>query len=163
VRSRGFGLKLLGYDPYLPDAAFAALGVERATLDRLFTEADILTVHSPLTEETQGIVGEKTLRLMKPTAVIVNTSRGGLINTDHLVAAIREGRIAGAALDVLEAEPLAMDHPIRTLPRVLLTPHAAWYSVQSEPELRRRAARIVAQGLRGERPASLLNPEALGR
>jgi len=163
VRSRGFGLKLLGYDPYLPDAAFAALGVERVTLDRLFTEADILTVHSPLTEETHGIVGEKTLRLMKPTAVIVNTSRGGLINTDHLVAAIREGRIAGAALDVLETEPLAMDHPIRTLPRVLLTPHAAWYSAQSEPELRRRAARIAAQGLRGERPASLLNPEALGR
>ncbi len=161
VRSRGFGLKLLGYDPYLPDSVFASLGVERAPLDRLFAEADILTVHSPLTEETQGIVGEKTLRLMKPTAVIVNTSRGGLINTDHLAAAIREGRVAGAALDVLDTEPLPMDHPIRNLPRVLLTPHAAWYSAQSEPELRRRAARIVAQGLRGERPASLLNPEVL--
>ena len=163
ARAQGFGLKLLGYDPYVPDAAFAASAVERATLDRLFAEADIVTVHSPLTEETRGIIGEKTLRLMKPTAVVVNTSRGGLINTDDLVAAIRQGRIAGAALDVLETEPLPMNHPIRHLPRVLLTPHAAWYSEQSEPELRRRAARIVAQGLRGERPRSLLNPEVLER
>jgi D-3-phosphoglycerate dehydrogenase / 2-oxoglutarate reductase len=163
ARARGFDLRLLGYDPYLPDASFAALGVERVALDRLFSESDIVTVHSPLTDETRGIIGEKTLRLMKPTAVVVNTSRGGLINTDELAAAIRQGQIAGAALDVLETEPLPMDHPIRSLPRVLLTPHAAWYSEQSEPELRRRAARIVAQGLRGERPKSLLNPEALDR
>ncbi len=161
TRARGFGLRLLGHDPYVPDAAFAALDVERVTPDRLFSESDILTIHSPLTEKTHGIVGEKTLRLMKPTAVVVNTSRGGLINTADLVAAIRERRLAGAALDVLETEPLPVDHPIRSLPRVLLTPHAAWYSEQSEPELRRRAARIVAQGLRGERPASLLNPEVL--
>jgi D-3-phosphoglycerate dehydrogenase len=99
---------------------------------------------------------------MKPTAVVVNTARGGVIKTDDLVQAIREGWIAGAALDVIEPEPLPMDHPIRTLPRVLLTPHAAWYSEDAEPELRRRAARTIVQALRGERPATLLNPEVCG-
>jgi len=96
---------------------------------------------------------------MKPTAVIVNTARGGANKTEDLVQAIRQGWIAGAALDVVESEPLPMDHPIRGLPRVLLTPHAAWYSEESEPELRRRSARTVAQALRGEPPATLLNPE----
>jgi D-3-phosphoglycerate dehydrogenase / 2-oxoglutarate reductase len=162
VRARGFGVRLLGYDPFVSKDGFAALGVEPASLDELFRASDILTLHSPLTAETRWVVCEKSLRLMKPTAVVVNTSRGGLINTDDLARAIREGRIAGAALDVLEVEPLPMDHPIRSLPRVLLTPHAAWYSEASEPELRRRAARIVAQALKGERPASLLNPEVLG-
>jgi phosphoglycerate dehydrogenase-like enzyme len=98
---------------------------------------------------------------MKPTAVIVNTARGGLIVTDDLVRALQEGWIAGAALDVTDPEPLPMDHPIRTLPRVLVTPHAAWYSEEAEPELRRRAARTIVEALRGERPASLLNPEVL--
>jgi D-3-phosphoglycerate dehydrogenase len=161
VRARGFGLRLLAWDPYVPQAVFASLGVQPASLEDLCRASDILSIHSPLTHETQGIISDKTLRLMKPTAVVVNTARGGLINTDDLVVAIREGRIAGAALDVVELEPLPLDHPIRSLPRVLLTPHAAWYSESSEPELRRRAARIVAQGLKGERPASLLNPEAL--
>jgi D-3-phosphoglycerate dehydrogenase len=162
VRARGFGLCLLAWDPYVPQAVFASLGVQPASLEDLCRASDILTIHSPLTRETQGIISDKTLRLMKPTAVVVNTARGGLVNTDDLVVAIREGRIAGAALDVVEMEPLPLDHPIRSLPRVLLTPHAAWYSESSEPELRRRAARIVVQALRGERPATLLNPELWG-
>jgi hypothetical protein len=91
---------------------------------------------------------------MKATAVIVNTARGGLIVTDDLVRALKEGRIAGAALDVTDPEPLPMDHPIRNLPRVLVTPHAAWYSEEAEPELRRRAARTIVEALRGERPTT---------
>lgn len=162
ARAQGFGLRVMACDPYVPQAVFASLGVQPVSLEVLLQSADILTIHAPLTDETRGILCHKTLRLMKPTAVVVNTSRGGLIATDDLVGAIRESRIAGAALDVLEVEPLPMDHPVRSLPRVLLTPHAAWYSEDSEPELRRRAARIVAQGLRGERPSSLLNPEVLG-
>jgi len=94
--------------------------------------------------------------------VIVNTARGGLILTDDLVRALKEGWIAGAALDVTDPEPLPLDHPIRALPRVLLTPHAAWYSEDAEPELRRRAARTIVQALRGERPTTLLNPEVCG-
>lgn len=159
ARARGFGLRVMSCDPYVPQEVFASLDVQPASLEDLLRASDILTIHAPLTDETRGIICDKTLRLMKPTAVVVNTSRGGLISTGDLVRAIRENWIAGAALDVIEVEPLPMDHPIRSLPRVLLTPHAAWYSENSEPELRRRAARTVAQALRGERPASLLNPE----
>lgn len=162
VRARGFGLKLLGYDPYIPPTAFAVLGVEPVGLENLLRASDIVTIHSLLSAETRGIICERTLRTMKPTAVIINTARGGLIVTDDLVRALKEGWIAGAALDVTEPEPLPLDHPIRTLPRVLLTPHAAWYSEEAEPDLRRRAARTVVQALRGERPATLLNPEVCG-
>ncbi len=162
VRARGFGVKLAAYDPHVPDTVFAGLGVERLRLDDLCAASDVLTIHALLSAETREIICERTLRLMKRTAVIVNTARGGVIKTDDLVRAIHEGWIAGAALDVVEPEPLPMDHPIRNLSRVLLTPHAAWYSEDAEPELRRRAAQIVAQGLKRERPASLLNPEVLG-
>jgi D-3-phosphoglycerate dehydrogenase len=159
ARARGFGVRLVGYDPYIPDSAFASLEVERLQLEDLFKVSDIVTIHSLLSAETRGLICERTLRLMKSSALIVNTARGGLIRTDDLVRAIREGWIAGAALDVTEPEPLPLDHPIRSLPRVLITPHAAWYSEDAEPELRRRAARTIVEALRGERPAALLNPE----
>ncbi len=161
ARARGFGLKLVGYDPYTPSAAFAAVGVEPVSLDSLLRTSDIVTIHALLSAETRGIICQKTLRQMKPTALIVNTARGGLIVTDDLVRALEERWIAGAALDVTEPEPLPMGHPLRNLPRVLVTPHAAWYSEEAEPELRRRAARTIVEALRGERPASLLNPEVL--
>ena len=162
ARARGFGLKLVGYDPYTPPAAFAAVGVEPVGLESLLRASDIVTIHSLLSAETRGIICQKTLRQMKPTALIVNTARGGLIVTDDLVRALKEGWIAGAALDVTDPEPLPLDHPIRNLPRVLVTPHAAWYSEEAEPELRRRAARTIVEALRGERPAALLNPEVCG-
>jgi len=162
ARARGFGLKLVGYDPYTPPAAFAAVGVEPVGLESLLRASDIVTIHSLLSAETRGIICQETLRQMKPTAVIVNTARGGLIVTDDLVRALKEGWIAGAALDVTDPEPLPLDHPIRDLPRVLVTPHAAWYSEEAEPELRRRAARTIVEALRGERPAALLNPEVCG-
>ncbi len=162
VRARGFGVRLLGYDPYVPATVFGALGVESVGLEDLLRASDIVAIHSLLSAETRGTICERTLRLMKPSALIVNTARGGIIRTDDLVRALREGWIAGAALDVTDPEPLPLDHPLRTLPRVLLTPHAAWYSEDAEPELRRRAARTIVQALRGERPAALLNPEVLG-
>jgi D-3-phosphoglycerate dehydrogenase len=161
ARSLGFGVRLIGYDPHIPDNTFAALGVERLGLDDLLRAADIVTIHSLLSAETRGLICGRTLRLMKSSALIVNTARGGIIETDDLVRAIREGWIAGAALDVTEPEPLPLDHPLRCLPRVLITPHAAWYSEDAEPELRRRAARTIVQALRGERPAVLLTPEVL--
>jgi D-3-phosphoglycerate dehydrogenase len=161
ARARGFGLKLVGYDPYTPSIAFAAVGVEPVSLESLLRTSDIVTIHALLSAETRGIICQKTLRQMKPTALIVNTARGGLIVTDDLVRALEERWIAGAALDVTEPEPLPMGHPLRNLPRVLVTPHAAWYSEEAEPELRRRAARTIVEALRGERPASLLTPEVL--
>jgi D-3-phosphoglycerate dehydrogenase len=162
LRAKGFGVTLAAHDPHIPDSVFAELEVQRLSLEALFTTSDIITIHSLLNTETRGVVCERTLRLMKPSAVIVNTARGGVIKTDDLVQAIREGWIAGATLDVIEPEPLPMEHPIRSLPRVLITPHAAWYSEDAEPELRRLAARTIVQALRGERPKTLLNPEVCG-
>ena len=163
VRARGFGLRLVGFDPYVPKDVFAALGVESVRLEDLLRASDIVTIHSLLTAETRGIFCERSLRVMKPSAVVVNTGRGAVVATDDLVRALREGWIAGAALDVLETEPVPIDHPIRSLPRVLLTPHTAWYSEESERELRRRSGQVVVQALRGVRPPSLLNPGVLAR
>ncbi len=146
-----------------PGDVFSTLGVESVSLDVLAQSADIITLHTPLTQETSGLIRKEILRQMKPDAILVNTSRGGVVATDDLVQALREGWISGAGLDVFEAEPLPQDHPLRTLPHVLLTPHAAWYSVDSEQELRRRSARTVVEALRGQVPASLLNPEVLTR
>ena len=163
IRTWGFGLRRIAYDPYVPADVFSTLGVESVSLDVLARSADIITLHTPLTAETRGLMRKDILRQMKPNAILINTSRGGVVATDDLVQALQEGWISGAGLDVFEAEPLPGDHPLRNLPRVLLTPHAAWYSVDSEQELRRRSARIVVQALQGQVPASLLNPEVLDR
>ncbi len=163
TRARGFGLRLIASDPYVSTDVFSALGVESVGLDGLLGSADIVTLHTPLTDETRGLIRKETLRLMKPTALLVNTSRGGAVITEDLEQALREGWIAGAGLDVFETEPFPNDHPLRRLPHVELTPHAAWYSEESEVELRRRAARTVVQALRGEVPPTLLNPEVLSR
>jgi D-3-phosphoglycerate dehydrogenase len=161
ARARGFGLRLIGADPYVTPEVFAAYSTATVSLPQLLGAADIVTLHTPLTQETRGLIRADTLRHVKPTALLVNTSRGGVVVTDDLVSALQEGTLAGAALDVFEEEPLPTDHPIRNLPNVLLTPHAAWYSVQAEPDLRRRSAQIIARALQGEIPASLLNPEVL--
>jgi len=163
ARARGFGLRVIGCDPYMPPDVFSALEVEPVGLDVLLRSADIVTLHTPLTHETRGMIRKETLRQMKPNALLVNTSRGGVVITEDLEQALREGWIAGAGLDVFETEPFPNDHPLRSLPHVVLTPHAAWYSEESEVELRRRAARTVVQALRGEVPATLLNPEVLSR
>jgi D-3-phosphoglycerate dehydrogenase len=163
TRTWGFGLRRIAYDPYVPADVFSTLGVESVSLDVLARSADIITLHTPLSQETRGLIRTEILRQMKPNAVLVNTSRGGVVATDDLVQALREGWISGAGLDVFETEPLPQDHPLRNLPRVLLTPHAAWYSVDAEQELRRRSARTVVEALRGEVPVSLLNPEVLIR
>jgi D-3-phosphoglycerate dehydrogenase len=163
TRTWGFGLRRIAYDPYVPADVFSTLGVELVSLDVLARSADIITLHTPLSQETRGLIRTEILRQMKPNAVLVNTSRGGVVATDDLVQALREGWISGAGLDVFETEPLPQDHPLRNLPRVLLTPHAAWYSVDAEQELRRRSARTVVEALRGEVPVSLLNPEVLIR
>jgi D-3-phosphoglycerate dehydrogenase len=161
ARARAFGLRVIGFDPHVPADVFSALGVESMGLDVVLRTADIVCLHTPLTRETRRLIRKETLRQMKPTAILLNTSRGGMVVTEDLVQALREGWIGGAGLDVFEAEPLPQDHALRGLPNVVLTPHVAWYSQEAEHDLRRLAARTVAQALRGVVPASLLNPEVL--
>jgi D-3-phosphoglycerate dehydrogenase len=152
---RPFGLRCLATDPYVrafPD------WVEPLPLDPLLEQADIVTLHCPLTAETRHLIGEPRLRRMKPTGVLVNTARGGVVDTAALVRALREGWIAGAGLDVLEQEPLPPDHALTTMDTVLLTPHAAFYSEGSIVELKRKAAQAVRDALQGRRPTSTVNP-----
>jgi D-3-phosphoglycerate dehydrogenase len=129
--------KVIACDPYVeefPDF------VRRVELDTLFREADVLSLHVPLNNETRGIVNERTLALMKPSSILVNTARGAVVDVDALAAALAAGRLRSAGLDVLPREPMPADHPIMSHPRVLLTPHSAFYSVEGEKELRRKAA-----------------------
>ncbi len=141
----------VGYDPFLPDAAWPA-GVERVELADLFAQSNAVTLHLPLSSETQGLVGADLLARMPAASYLVNTARGGLVQLDAVLRALEEGQLAGVALDVLPDEPPAPDHPVRTHPRALVTPHVAWYSTESEVELRRKAAQNVVTWARTGRP-----------
>ncbi|SDR85515.1 C-terminal binding protein [Opitutus sp. GAS368] len=154
---RGFGGRRIAYDPFVPAETMARDGVEKIGLEALFTEADLLSLHLPLTAETRHFVSAARFAIMKRTAVVVNTARGPLIDTAALAAALTAGTIAGAGLDVFETEPLPADHPLRAAPNALLTSHVAWYSESSIPRLQRLAAKEAARGLRGERLKNQVN------
>ena len=146
-RARAFGFRLGAYDPYVSDRA---TGIRDLTRDELFREADILSLHVPLTSETHHFVTNERLGEMKRTAILINTSRGGLIDTQALARALEARTIAYAGIDVFEKEPLPDDHPLLGCPNELLSSHMAWYSDQSVPRLQRLAAEEVARALRGE-------------
>jgi phosphoglycerate dehydrogenase-like enzyme len=141
--------RIIACDPYVD--AFPDF-VRRVQLDSLFREADVLSLHVPLNNETRGIVNGRTLALMKPTSMLVNTARGAVVDIDALAAALTGGRLRSAGLDVLPREPMPADHPIMSHPRVLLTPHSAFYSVEGEKELRRKAAQNLVDWALTGRP-----------
>ncbi len=149
-RARPFKFRLAAYDPVVPVEEFERLGVKRLELDELFREADILSLHSPLLPQTRHLVNAQRLATMKPTAILVNTARGGLVNTEALAAALKTKQIGFAGLDVFETEPLPADHPIRSCDNALLTSHVAWYSELSLKKLQQMAAEEVARFTRGE-------------
>ncbi len=156
-RAAPFGFRLAAHDPYAPDDAFAAAGVEPLGLDDLVAQADVLSLHAPLAPETEHVINADRLARMKPNAVLVNTARGGLVDTVALAEALRRGTPAAAGLDVFETEPLPEDHPIRQCPNALLTPHFAWRSEQSLAQLPVLAAEELLRGLRGEPLRSQVN------
>lgn len=141
----------VGCDPYLPDGGWPA-GVERLDLPELFARSSAVTLHLPLTPETSALVGRELLGQLPKGAVLVNTARGGLVDPDAVLAALDEGRLAGVALDVLPEEPPPPDHPLLGHPGALVTPHVAWYSVEAEAELRRKAAQNIVDWARTGRP-----------
>ncbi len=148
-RARGFGFKLMAHDPLVDPAAMASAGVENVSRDDLFARADILSLHAPLTPDTRHVVNAERLARMKPRAIIVNTARGALIDTEALCDALAAGRLGFAGLDVFEEEPLSPDHRLRRTARTILTPHIAWYSSGSLDRLQRLAAEEVARSLTG--------------
>jgi D-3-phosphoglycerate dehydrogenase / 2-oxoglutarate reductase len=137
-------------------------GIEWAMLDELLAVSDYVSLQLPLSGETRHIINRETLARMKPTAFLVNTSRGGLVDHAALAEALASGRLAGAALDVQEPEPPDLSTPPFNDPRVIVTPHVAFYSTEATEDLRTRVARQVAAYLRGETPENVVNPGILG-
>jgi len=131
--------RIIACDPYIEEAAFPDF-VRRVDLEAVFRESDVLTLHVPLNPETREIANSRTLALMKPGSILVNTARGGVVDVDALLASLDRGAPAAAGLDVLPREPMPADHPIYKDPRVILTPHSAFYSEEGAVELRRKAA-----------------------
>ena len=158
-RVRGFDCRILAFDPMLDAAAAQQLGAESVSLERLMAESDFVSLHAALTPESRGMISESLLRAMKPTAYFVNASRGPLVDEDALVRALREGWIAGAATDTYTQEPLAPDHPLRTLPNCLPTPHNAFNTIEAAAATNRAVVDKAVAVLRGERPTNVLNPE----
>ncbi|MDH5795495.1 MAG: D-glycerate dehydrogenase, partial [Candidatus Bathyarchaeota archaeon] len=132
-------------------------------LETLLEESDIVTVHVALTDETRHLIGEKELRRMRRDALLINVSRGGTVDEKALFKSLKEGWIGGAGLDVLENEPLVKGNPLVSLSNVIITPHIAWYSIDSLAEIQEKAAEQVAAALCGQIPPFLLNKEVLDR
>jgi D-3-phosphoglycerate dehydrogenase len=157
AKAKGLGLEVMAFDPYLDEAHIGAHGARKVDLTTLLARADFVSIHAPLTPQTRGLIGEAELRAMKPTACLINTARGPIVQEAAVARGLREGWIAGAALDVLEYEPPAADHPMLSLDNVILTPHVAFYSEESLQELQRKASEEVARVLTGQPPRYPVN------
>jgi D-3-phosphoglycerate dehydrogenase len=160
-KARGFGLQILTYTPRLSSAAVPDYVEVAGDLSELLARSDYVSIHAPTTPETSGLIGERELRLMKATAYLINTSRGALVDEDALARAVSEGWIAGAALDVLRQEPPPIDHPLRGIEGIILTPHASFYSETAIAELETKATRNVVDVLSGRIPETTVNPDVL--
>lgn len=158
-RAASLGMSILFHDPFV---SASPLG-RSVSMDELLAAADILSLHLPLTDSTRGVVDRDFLGKMKRDAVLVNCSRGPIVNTDDLVAALTQGDIGMAALDTTFPEPMPRDHPLLACDNALVTPHSAWYSEQSVGDLQRIATENVAAALRGDTPPNLLNRQVLAR
>lgn len=157
----GFGLgRVLAFDPYLDPEKITENGAEPVDLTRLLKESDYLSIHAPLTEETRGLIGRRELALMKSTAILVNTSRGPLVDENAVAEALAEGKIASAGLDVFASEPLPSESPLLKLANVVLSDHAGWYSEESVAELKTKAAQNVLAVLKGDKPIYPVNHPA---
>jgi phosphoglycerate dehydrogenase-like enzyme len=157
-RARGFGMRLLGCDP-LPSPAAKELGIQFVPMETLLAESDFVSLHSALTPETRGLIGEKQLRSMKSSSILINTARGAVIDESALVLALKEGWIAGAALDVFAVEPLPADHPLQTAPNVLITPHQASLGYGSGAKVSMAAVEAIIDVRAGKKPRWVVNPE----
>lgn len=152
-----FNMKILAYDPYITEEFAKECGVTKVDLETVMKESDFVSVHVPLTEETRHSIDEKMLRMMKPTAYLINCGRGAIVKEDDLAKVLKDNAIAGAGIDVFEIEPITPDDPLLQLDNVIVTPHSAYYTEESLYALQYGAAAEVARVLKGEEPISAVN------
>ncbi|HVY68834.1 MAG TPA: C-terminal binding protein, partial [Verrucomicrobiae bacterium] len=157
----GWGMRLLATDPFLDPSRAAELGVRLVDLETLCRESDYISLHAPLLPETRQMISHRELGWMKRGVIVVNTARGPLLDGEALVAALNEGRVARAGIDVFEQEPPALDAPLRKHPNVILSDHIAWYSEESQEELKVTVAEEAARVGKGGLPVAIANPEVL--
>ena len=160
-RLKSFGFRILANDPYLADIRKKALSVPFVEKDELFREADYITIHTPLGPETKHIINAASLALMKPTAYVINTSRGGMVDTDALAQACKEKRIAGAAIDVFDVEPPPQSLPLFGLDNVILTPHTGWASAESGDQIRKSILDDILAFAKGKPARNIVNKDVL--
>ena len=160
-KARAFGLAVAVFDPYLPADATLPDGVSAVAMDDLLAASDYVTVHTPLNEQTRGLVGAAEFQRMKSSAYIINCARGPIIDEPALIDALRDGEIAGAGLDVMESSAPPANHPLFGMDNVIATPHVAFLSQQSVLELEVRTARATVDVLQGRMPEFLVNPAVL--
>lgn len=162
-KARGFGMRIIAHDPYLDAGQFKALGVEHVAFDTLLSESDFITLHAPLSPATRHLLGREQFKKLKSSAYLVNTARGGLIDQEALYEALSSGRLAGAALDVTDPEPIRPDDPLLKLDNVIVTPHSAHASIPALMAVLMRPVEEMVRVFRGEWPVGLINHEAKER
>ncbi len=161
LRAVGFGLRVIAHDPVIAASTEKFDQVEFVTLDRVFEASDIVSIHAPNIPETRNLVNAERLAMMRSGAFLINTARGALVDEEALMKALRSGHLGGAAVDVYKTEPLPADHPIRTTPRLLATPHNAFNSQEAAVRMSRGCAEPILDWLAGRCPASVCNREVL--
>jgi D-3-phosphoglycerate dehydrogenase len=163
-RAQAFGLRIFAApDPGVSQQEAAALGIDTLPLEQVLRQADYVSLHAPLTEETHHLIDGERLSFMKSTAILINTSRGPLVDQAALIEALEYGQIAAAGLDVYEEEPLPHESPLRKMDNVLLSSHAAWYSEEALYDLKQRAAQAVVDLFEGRLPQSVVNPTVMSQ
>jgi D-3-phosphoglycerate dehydrogenase len=160
-RARGFGVRIVAHDPLVDPAQLTAAGVEPVSLGQLLDVSEILSIHVPLTPETEHLIGAAELRRLTDGAILVNTARGGIVDQEALAAELRSGRLGGAGLDVLELEPPDTSEPLLSCEGAVITPHAAFLSVESLRSVQQQAAEEVARVLAGHPPAFAVNADQI--
>jgi len=161
-RAKGFSMRILGYDPYCEDGLCERLIVEQPSLEQLLAESDFITLHCTMCSATRHLINREQLRLMKPTAYLINAGRGGLVDQAALTEALREGWIAGAGLDVLDPEPPDPGDPLLQLENVVFMPHVSSFTYDTVAQVNQRVCRNVLEALGGQRAQFIVNPEVLG-
>ena len=162
TKARGFGIKIQAYDPYIHDDIFKLLDVERTyELNELLETSDYISIHSPLTPETDRMINKKAINKMEKGSILINTARSRIVDYSALYQAVKNVRIAGAGIDVMDVEPPNKNDPILNCDRIIVTPHIAWYSEESLRNLMEYSMDEIIRVLKGKRPRWILNPEVL--